>query len=329
MLDATYVLPLKWADTSASAEMTEYLGRLAGWIDVIVVDGSPLEVFEYHAELWTPMIKHVRPDPDLHFTNGKVDGVTTGVRAAGTESAVIADDDIRFDEASLGRVVDLLRDHDLVFAQSYLDPTPWHAQWEEARILLNRAIGVQFPVAMGLRRTMFLRMGGYDGDVMFENLELIRSMRFAGARVAAPNDLFVRHLAPDRDWFWSQRVRQAFDDFTLPGRMAVWLSLGPLAMRSLVRGRPGRIAAGALGAIAVAEVGRRRGGGARVYPPTAPLFAPLWLGERAICSWVALWHRMRTGGIPYRGGLIERAATPRRELRARIEQQLARPYPEP
>lgn len=328
MLDGTYVLPLKWSADSGVDEMTRYLERLAGWIDVIVVDGSPLEVFENHAREWSPFVKHIRPDPDLRFTNGKVDGVTTGVRAAGSDNVVIADDDIRFDERSLERVISLLGDHDLVFAQSYLDPTEWHAQWEEARILLNRAFGVQYPVAMGLRRSMFLAIGGYDGNVMFENLELIRSMRFAGARVAAPDDLFVRHLAPDRDWFWSQRVRQAFDDLTLPGRMALWLSLGPLAVTAVAKRRAGLIGGAAAVSIGIAEVGRRRGGGARVYPPTAPLFAPAWLAERAICSWAAVWHRVRTGGIPYRGGVIERAATPRRELRARIRQRLAHPVRE-
>lgn len=324
MLDGTYVLPLKWSDTSSSSEMTEYLAWLSRRIDVIVVDGSPVEVFEHHAERWSPLIKHIWPDPDLHFANGKVDGVTTGIRAAGSDAVIIADDDIRFDEETLARVIDSLVDHDLVFAQSYLDPTPWYAQWEEARILLNRAFGVQFPVAMGLRRSMFLAMGGYDGNVMFENLELIRSMRYAGARIAAPDDLFVRHLAPDQSWFWSQRVRQAFDDLTLRGRMALWLSLGPLAATAVGKRRTRSIAAAALLAVGVAEIGRRRGGGAKVYPATAPLFAPLWLAERAVCSWVAMWHRLRTGGIPYRGGVVERAATPPKELRARIEQHFAR-----
>jgi hypothetical protein len=221
-------------------------------------------------------------------------------------------------------MVELLDAHDLVLGQSYLRPTPWHAQWETARILLNRAVGVQFSVAMGLRRSLFLEMGGYDGDVMFENLELMRSMLYAGARIAAPADLFVKHLAPDRKWFWSQRVRQAYDDFTLPGRMTLWLSLAPLTARAIAKRRWGGVAAVALGSIAVAELGRRRGGGAAFYPPTAPLFAPAWLAERGLCSWAAVWQRLVRGGIPYRDGVIPRAATPRRELRPRIEERVRR-----
>lgn len=322
-VDATYVLPLRWHDALGSAEMTQYLRWLSGHMDVIVVDGSPSEVYELHSELWSAHVKLIPPDPSLDFVNGKVNGVTTGIRSSGTDALVVADDDIRFDEASLERVVDELQNHDLVIVQSFFDPTPWHAQWDEARILLNRAFGVHFPAAIGLRRSLFLEVGGYNGDVLFENLELIRSMRFGGARVTQPNDLFVRHLAPERKAFWSQRVRQAYDDFTLPGRMAAWLSLVPLSATALYRRRYGQIVASVVTVVAVAEVGRRRGGGRDVYPATVPLFAPLWLAERALCAWGAVWYRTVKGGVPYRDDVIKRAATPRKELRARIRDRLA------
>lgn len=325
MLAATYVLPLRWADTRATAEMTRYLDRLAGQLDVIVVDGSPLEVFEHHAEQWGHLVKHVPPDRDLRFVNGKVNGVTTGVRASGHRAVVVADDDIRFDAGSLRRTVELLADHQMVIAQSYFDPTPLHALWDEARILLNRAVGVHFPAAIGIDRDLFMKIGGYDGDLLFENLELMRSMRFAGARTAAPTDLFVRHLAPESSAFWSQRVRQAYDDFTLPHRMALWLSLAPLMMRA--RGRS--LLIGAAASIGVAELGRRRGGGGRVYPVAASLLAPAWLVERAICSWIAVFHLVVNDGVPYRDGVVKRAATPPGQLRRRIEQRLAHPDPRP
>lgn len=303
--------------------MTHYLRWLSGHMDIIVVDGSPSEVYEHHSESWSAYVKLIPPDPSLNFANGKVNGVTTGIRSAGTEAVVIADDDIRFDESSIEQMVNELQSHDLVIAQSFFDPTPWHAQWDEARILLNRAFGVHFPAAVGLRRSLFLDVGGYDGDVLFENLELIRSMRFGGARVTQPNDLFVRHLAPEREAFWSQRVRQAYDDFTLPVRMAMWLSLVPLGAMALNRRRYGSIAAAGLTVIVLAEMGRRRGGGREVYPATVPLFAPLWLVERGLCAWGAVWYRTVKGGVPYRDGVIKRAATPRRELRARIQVRLA------
>ena len=322
MRDATYVLPLRWQDTIASAEMTEYLRWLSGHLHIVVVDGSPSEVYEHHSGQWSAYVKHIPPDPSLTFRNGKVNGVTTGIRYAETDAIVVADDDIRLDTTSIERMLQALRDHDVVIAQSYFDPTPWHAQWDEARILLNRAFGVHFPAALGLRRSLFIDIGGYDGDVLFENLELIRSMQFGGARIARPNDLFVRHLAPERHAFWSQRVRQAYDDFTLPVRMGLWLSLLPMTVVAFRRRRFGTVLSAGVAATLIAEVGRRRGGGARVYPATASLFAPLWLAERALCSWGAVWYRVRKGGVPYRDGVIERAATPPKELRLRIQERV-------
>ena len=324
-LDATYILPLKWQDTHGTQEMTRYLTWLSTQLEVIVVDGSPLEVYDHHEGRWASLVKHIRPDPDLNFINGKVDGVTTGIRAAGTDRTIVADDDIRFDAGGLERVTALLDASELVIVQSFFDPAPWHARWDLARILLNRSVGVHYPAAMGLRRSTFLRAGGYDGDVLFENLELIRTMRFAGARVSAPSDLFVRHLPPERGAFLSQRVRQAYDDLTLPPRMALWLSLAPLTVWAFARGRGAYVGTAALASIGAAEVGRRRGGGARVYPAGSVLFAPLWLVERALCSWIALWFRVVKGGVPYRGGVLRTAATPPRRLRARIQKQLARP----
>ncbi|MDQ3645612.1 MAG: glycosyltransferase family 2 protein [Actinomycetota bacterium] len=328
-LRATYVLPLRWTDTAGSDEMTRYLTWLGSRLEVIVVDGSPPEVFENHARAWSPIVKHLVPDADLSFLNGKVNGVTTGIGAAGYDRVIVADDDIRYDALSLDRMTALLKDHDLVIAQSYFDPSPWHARWDTARILLNRAFGVHFPATVGLRRSLFLDIGGYDGNVLFENLELMRSLRFAGAREAAPQDLFVRHVAAERGAFWSQRVRQAYDDFTLPVRMAVWLALGPVAVWSVARRRPRNLAVGAAAAVAVAEYGRRRAGGRAVYPPSAAVLAPLWLGERAVCSWAAVWYRVAKGGVPYRDGVIRRAATPPRELRERVARRLAHRPPAP
>jgi len=60
------------------------------------------------------------------------------------------------------------------------------------------------------------------------------------------------------------------------------------------------IGAGAVGAIAIAELGRRRARGTEVFPAAASAFAPLWLLERALCSWLALGSRVEvTGRQPF------------------------------
>jgi hypothetical protein len=72
-----------------------------------------------------------------------------------------------------------------VVPQNYFDPLPWHAAWDSARILLNRGLGMDYPGTLAVRRAAFLSAGCYDGDVLFENLELMRTLRSDGARLGS------------------------------------------------------------------------------------------------------------------------------------------------
>ncbi|WP_307827327.1 glycosyltransferase family 2 protein [Planomonospora sp. ID82291] len=312
-----YVLPLRWEDDAGLDELTAYLRELARHARIIVVDGSPREPFDRHARRWRGLAAHLRPDGDLGFANGKVSGVVTGLRRATAEHVVIADDDVRYDAAGLARVRALLEEADLVRPQNHFDPLPWHARWDTARTLLNRGLGADYPGTFGVRRSTFVRMGGYDGNVLFENLELIRTVRAHGGREARPLDLHVRRLPPAAGRFWSQRVRQAYDDLAQPARMAFFLSVLPCLAAALLRRRHRAALAGAGLAVGLAEVGRRRGGGRRVFPFSASLFAPVWILERAVCSWLALAARLTRGGVPYAGRRLRVAAHPVRWIRKR------------
>ena len=64
-----YVLPLRWTDDGGLDELSDYLEALATWVDVTVVDGSPREVFDRHAERWSAIVRRVRPEP-LEARNG-------------------------------------------------------------------------------------------------------------------------------------------------------------------------------------------------------------------------------------------------------------------
>jgi hypothetical protein len=283
---------------------------------VIVVDGSPAPLFAAHARAWDGIVCHLHPDPDVSCANGKVAGVITGMRRATADHVVIADDDVRYDPDGLRAVVGLLRDADLVRPQNHFHPLPWHA--DTARTLLNRGLGGDYPGTFGIRRATFVAMGGYDGDVLFENLELIRTVRAHGGTERRAPDLYVRRLPPEARRFWSQRVRQAYDDLAQPLRMATFLTIGPAASYALLRRRPGAVLAGAAVTVALAELGRRRSGGARVFPASASLIAPVWVAERAVCSWVALAARC-AGGVSYAGRRIRVAAhSPRHLARAAV-----------
>ncbi|ETK35514.1 glycosyltransferase [Microbispora sp. ATCC PTA-5024] len=311
-----YVLPLRWDDDEDLDELTAYLRELARNARVVVVDGSAEPLFTGHARRWAGIVTHLPPDPDLDAANGKVAGVLTGMRRAAAEHVVIADDDVRYDAEGLARMRAWLGRADLVRPQNYFDPMPWHARWDTARTLLNRSVGADYPGTFGVRREMFAKTGGYDGDVLFENLELIRTVRAHGGREARPLDLYVRRLPPRPRRFWNQRVRQAYDDLAQPPRMAAFLAVLPGVAVALLRRRPAVVAGGAAVVAALAEAGRRRAGGRRVFPFTATLFAPIWVLERAVCSWAALAARL-SGGVPYTGRRLRVAAHSVRWLRER------------
>ena len=254
---------------------------------------------------------------------GKVNGVITGLRECAHERVVIADDDVRYDAAALRRTVDLLAEADLVRPQNYFDELPWHARWDSARSLLNRVftgdrtfpVG-DFPGTLAVRRGTFFASGAYDGDALFENLELMRTVHAAGGTVVTALGVYVARRPPSARHFLSQRVRQSYDDFAMPARFGAFLALGPLALEQARRRRWRRLAIGALVPVTIAEAGRRRAGGATRFPFSSSLLAPVWVAERSLCAWLALGARLR-GGVRYGGGRLRHSATPLRRLRKR------------
>ena len=101
-----------------------------------------------HAKALRGVARHLAPDPDLNFANGKVTASSPACAGAPGELVVLADDDVRYEVATLLRTVRLLADADLVRPQNYFDELPWHARWDTARSLLNRVFtgDLAFPV---------------------------------------------------------------------------------------------------------------------------------------------------------------------------------------
>ena len=314
----SYILPIKTA-TAPSAELVDYLRMLAAdaTVELIVVDGSTDEIFNLHSGVLPPSAHHVRPDPNLGTPMGKVGGVLTGIRLASHERMIIADDDVRYDAKSLAQLCTALDDAEVVRPQNYFLPLPFHAAWDTGRALLNRVSGGDWPGTLGVRRSAMRVTNGYDGNAMFENLELVRTVVAAGGRESVRPDIYVLRRPSTTRHFWSQRVRQAYDELARPARLVAQLAILPSVTLLAISGNWPALVIVMLVIIAMAELGRQRFGGVRFFPFTASMLAPGWVAERAICSWLAIGSRIFLGGVNYRGRVVAHAATPMRVLRRR------------
>jgi hypothetical protein len=317
LLPATYVLPIA-AESSQARKLAGYLHRLCRTIDeVIVVDGSPEDIFQAHAQGWPREIWHIRPGAAT--TNGKVAGVIAGVMSARHEQVIVADDDVRYRRAELERMLSLLETCEVVRPQNVFRPLPWHARWDMARSLINRLLDGDWPGTLGVRRSAFVKAGGYSGEVLFENLEMVRTIEASGGRENVALDLFVARRPPCFRHFRSQRVRQAYDEWARPAHFLAQLAILPVALSFVQRGEPGKLLAMAACSIAAAELGRRKGNGRAAFPATSALWAPAWLAERAVTSWMAVGARLMFGGVRYRSGRLKLATLPKRMRKKNVE----------
>jgi hypothetical protein len=295
------------------SELATYLREIADHTDdVLVVDGSSEEAIASHRNAFGCRIRVV---PTEHRTlMGKVGNVLTGLDLARHDKVVIADDDVRYTAEQLRELATRLDEAAVVRPQNYFTPLVWHARIDTARTLLARVTGGDWPGTLGVRRSLVLRAGGYAGDVLFENLELVRTVRVAGGREQVALELLVARRPPATAHFARQQVRQAYDELARPTRLIASLLVLPLCTVAAVRRRWRLIFGATVGVTVAAEAGRRRAGGRSVFPASSSLLAFPWLVWRSACSWAALVAYAR-GGAKYRDTRIRRAATPERTLR--------------
>jgi hypothetical protein len=307
-LALSYILPLK--AEAVDDDLVGYLRALAPQVDdLVVVDSSDDLVFRAHAAALGPAVRHLHPEEALPM--GKVANVRTGLRHARHDRVIVADDDVRWTRGAMAEAIAALDRADVVRPANHFEPERWHTRWDTGRTLLARATGGDWPGTMVVRRSV-LPPFGYAGDCLFENLELVRTVRANGGRELVLHRLLVPRRPPRPYKFLEQRTRQAYDELARPARLLVELAVAPV----LLWGRRRAALLMAAGAVGLAEIGRRRAGGARVWPRTAALWAPLWVLERSVTSWVALLQ-WATGGARVSGIRVPRAAHRERELRTR------------
>ena len=311
----TYLLPIRRvrANPAEAEDFARYFGRLAAaGCEVLVVDGSPPEVFAAHGRAWEGACRHVAVDPRYRYLNGKVNGVHTGVDLAGSEFIILADDDIRYTAADVARACEMLGRHEMVRPQNYLGPLPLWARTESARMLINRGTlrAGDYPGTCAFRRSTCLRVGHYDGDVLFDNEEIVRHFALQGADVLCATDFFVLKRPPTFEKWLEQRPRQAYEDFVMRAKTALFASLVPAALALAVfAGAAAALAFAALVSLAsllVALRGLLRDRAYRFFPATTALYAPAWVLERALGVYWAFYWRARYGGYPFGAALLSK-----------------------
>lgn len=329
----TYLLPIRRVRAHADEieAFAQYFRSLAhSGCEVIVVDGSPAEVFAEHDRAWGKLCRHSTVDSQYKYLNGKVNGVHTGVDLASSEKIVLADDDIRYTSEEITRACDLLERHEMVRPQNYLSPLPWWGRMEAARMLINRGVlrTGDYPGTCAFRRSTFLRVGHYDGDVLFDNEEIVRHFVLQEADVFYALGLFVHKRPPTFRKWMEQRPRQAYEDFVMRAKTLLFASLLPII---LMLGILGGVQAMLLFAcfvsvcaVLLALRGLWRDRADRVFPTYVILYAPLWVAERVLSTYWALYWRVAHGGYPFGDRLLSKGTGRAWVAGARVQRSRAR-----
>ncbi len=298
--------------------------------EVIVVDGSTPAIFAEHNRAWGQICRHVAVDPKYTYLNGKVNGVNTGVDLASCENLILADDDIRYTAYDLRCVCDLLGRHEMVRPQNYIAPLPWWGRIEAARMLINRGVLMtgDYSGTCAFRRSVYRRVGHYDGDVLFDNEEIVRHFRVNGATVFCALGTFILKRPPSF-WKWlEQRPRQAFEDFDLRAKTLLFLAMFPMAvMLGFVQGERGALQyffLVSVCALLLACRGLWRNAAYKYFPLYVIPYAPLWVLERAASVYWALYWRVVYGGYPFGTRLLTKA-TGRAWVAGRVRRRQSTP----
>ncbi|HYH09617.1 MAG TPA: hypothetical protein VEK11_21390 [Thermoanaerobaculia bacterium] len=294
----SYVVLVENASGSSEdlRELANYLSTLGvAGCDVVILDASPRMQLELHSRILRWVGRHVAARTEHCAPGGSVDLVRAAIGLAGCEKVIVAAEDVRYTPEAIGQICDLLEMHEVVEPQDYLDPLPWWGGIEAGRMLVHRGIEPQpdHGATFGFRRSAVrgLRVPG-----MVEPADdPARRLAAAGAEVFAASNVFVRRQpAPLEDWL-TQRPRAAGDDFALPVKAAFFFSLLPLL--TLLAALGGfRLAGGYASVIAFASVAlaiRGRSGAGAFFPLRACLFAPVWIFERSISVYWALFRKLR------------------------------------
>jgi len=268
-------------------ELANYLTTVGlSGCEVLILDPSPRLEFDLNARTLRWVGRHLP---------GAVDVVRAAAELGGCEKVIVAAEDVRYTPEAITKLCDLLEMHEVVEPQDYLDPLPWWGGIDAGRILIHRGIEPQpdHGATFGFRRSAVraLRtLGSSDVDD-----DPPRRLASHGAEVYPAPDVFVRRQPGGLGDWLAQRPRQAGEDFILPMKTAFFFSLVPLLILLATLGGL-QLAGGYAGVIAFATIGlalRGRIGARPFFPLKACFFAPIWVLERSVSVYWALFRKLR------------------------------------
>lgn len=277
--------------------LAEYLSEInVADCDVIVVDSTPLPHFQTHRRALRWVGRHISARPKHFAPDGSLDPVRAALDLAPCEKIVVAGPNVRYDDCALDELCSLLEAHEIVEPQDYFDPLPWWGSIEAGRMLVHRGVDPlpDHGATFGFRRGALRGLRTID-VLDSPSDDHVRRLAAVGAEVHSAINVFVKRIPPPLSDWLDQRPRQAVDDFSLPMKTAFFLALIPIAMLLAAFGG-GRVVGGYAGAIAFGAFAlalRGRAGAAAYFPIRACLAAPLWVLERAVSVYWALFWKLR------------------------------------
>jgi hypothetical protein len=285
----TYVVLVEHASRSTKdlRDLARYLSSLGvAGCDVVILDPAPRLQFELSARILRWVGRHI--------SVGANDLVRAAATFAACEKIIIAAEDVRYTPEAIGQLCDLLDMNEVVEPQDYLDPLPWWGGIEAGRILVHRAIDGQpdHGATFAFRRTPVRALRGWAAIDAHD--DPVRQLTTMGAEVFSASGVFVRREPGALDEWLERQPRIASHDFALPMKTAFFFSIFPLLILLGVLGGM-QIATGYAALIAFSTIAlavRGRIGAAAFFPLHACLFAPLWVFERSLSVYWALYRKL-------------------------------------
>jgi hypothetical protein len=260
-----------------------------------VLDPSPRMLFELNGRILRWVARHEPVRPEHCTPSGTFDPVRAATAVATSEKVIVASEDVRYTPEAITQLCDLLEMHEVVEPQDYLEPLPWWGSIDAGRILVHRGIEPQpdHGATFGFRRSAVNALRSLGTRDLAD--DPARRLSSSGAEVFAAADVFVRRNPGALDEWLERRPRIAGNDFVLPLKSAFFFSLVPFLLLLGTFGGA-RLAGVYAGLIAFSSIGlalRGRVGATSFFPLRACFFAPVWVLERSVSVYWALFRKLR------------------------------------